>query len=789
MKKLNRMLLRELWKNKGQFLAASAVVFAGIAMFSATFMAYLNLKNSLDFYYSQYRFLDYYAEVAGVSKGIIHKIQAVPGVRDAMGRVVKDVSADMGRDRRVTVRLISLPDQKAPPINDLYRVSGRSLGQSGSDVCLVGQKFAEFYGLHEGDKIKTIINLRTHEFRIHGVVGSPEFIYAMKNATSFAPSAEDFGILYVKESTAQEILGFQDAYNEVHLRFARGADSKAVIERVEHILKPYGFKRGVKRKDQLSHAMVENEIKQLEEMAWMFPVIFLTVAAIIIYIMQKRLVHNQRNLIGVMKAFGYADGRILWHYLLHSLAIAVAGALPAVGVGYWMGAGMTAMYNQIFNIPVMQVHMVWDIVWLGMALSGGFCLWAGYGSAKRVLKIRPAQAMRSETPAGGRRVVLERFKAFWSRLSFGWKMSIRNLFRSPQRTIFTVLGMVFTIMFIIITMFFLDSIDYIFDQHFFVMQRQDHKVIFAKPANYQDASELASLKGVRRSEPILEVPVQIKNGWMKQETTVVGLDRRHTLTALFDASRQPTELPKQGILLAESVAEKLQIHIGDTVEIKFYLGDLKEKTVPVVGFVKQYAGFNCYMSLESLGDLLEEGPFATGALITVQRGWEKKVIRKLYEMPGIETVEGRLKAYDSFMELMEFNNYFFGMMLFFGALMGFSIIFNTTVINIMERRREMASLRVLGYSPQELERTMLRENLMMATVSVVPGLLLGRFLAGILAKQFSTDHLFAFEIVIYPKTYLISLAMVFVFTFLAQAANRKQIVGLDMVEVLKNREG
>lgn len=788
MKKLNRMLLREIWKHKGQFLAAAAVVFAGVAMFSATFMAYHNLKNSLDYYYSKYRFLDYYAEVVGVSSGIIRKVRGVDGVQDAMGRVVQDVSADMGGERRVTVRLISIPDHNPPLINDLYRVSGRAMG-SRSDHCLVGQKFAEFYGLNVGDRIKTVINLRTYEFKVHGVVGSPEFIYAMKNAASFTASAEDFGILYIKESTAQEILGYQDAYNEVHVRFTHSTDPKAAIKRIEYILKPYGLVRGVERKDQLSHSMVDAEIKQLEEMAWMFPVIFLTVAAIIIYIMQKRLVYNQRSLIGVMKAFGYSDGRILWHYLLYSLAIALAGAAPATGAGYILGAGMTAMYNQIFSIPVMRVEMAWEIVGIGIVLSVGFCLWAGFGSARKILKIRPAEAMRPEVPMGGHRIALERFTKLWRRLSFGWKMSIRNLFRSPQRTLFTVLGMVFTIMFIIITMFFMDSIDYIFKQHFFVMQRQDHKVIFAKPAKYQDATELASLRGVRKAEPIMEVPVQITHGWMKQETTLVGLDHRHTLTRLFNEHRRSAELPDGGILIAESIAEKLQIQVGDSVKIKFYLGDLKEKTVPVVGLVKQYAGFNCYMNLKSLGGLLEEGTFATGSLITIQRNMERRVIRKLYEMPGVETVEGRLKAYDSFMELMEFNNYFFGMMLFFGALMGFSIIFNTTVINIMERRREMASLRVLGYSPQELERNIFRENLMMALVSLGPGLLLGRFLSGVLAKQFSTDHLFAFEIIIYPKTYLISIALVLVFMVLAQAANRKQVFNLDMVEVLKNREG
>ena len=789
MRKLNIMLFREIRKSKGQFLAAAVVVFAGITMFVAVYMSYLNLKSSLEKFYDDYRFLHYYAEATHISPSVVRKVRKIKGVSEAYGRISQDVSADMGVDRRVTVRLLSLPEYERPPINRLLVVSGRYIGSNPSDSCLVGEKFASFYKIRPGDKLKTIINLRTQEFRVAGIVSSPEFIYAMKSATAFTPSAEDFGIVYIQESMARSILGYGDTYNEVHVRFFAGADNDAAIDKIEYLLKPYGFIRGVQRKDQLSHSMVDGEIKQLEEMAWMFPAIFLTVAALIIYIMQKRVINHQRTQIGVMKAFGYRDYRILGHYLLYSLLVAVVGTIPAIWVGSWLGTQMTTLYNELFNIPVLEAKLDLEILMIAILISSAFCLLAGFQSTKKVLSIQPAQAMRPEAPKMGRRILLERWRTFWMQLSFGWKMSIRNLFRSSQRTSFTILGMTFAVMFLLITLFFFDSIDYVFTQHFFMMQKQDYKVIFSKTVDYYDALELRTINGVRKVEPIMEIPVEIQNGWMKKESIVVGLPQGSDLTCLIGSQRQPVVLPKGGIMLAEPIADKLGVKAGDTVSMKILIGDLKEKRVKVAGTVKQYAGFNCFMNLHALGSLLEEGDFATGALLTIDKGDSRQVIRDLYKQPGVETVEGRLKKYESFMELMEFNNLFFGMMILFGVLMGFAIVFNTTVINIMERNRELASLRVLGYTRKETESIIFRENMLMGLVSLAPGIMLGRIICDLLAKQFSTDHLFAFEVVIYPRSFILTIASVFLYIVLAQWANRKSIYGLDMVEVLKNREG
>lgn len=781
------MILREILKSKGQFIAAAAVIFAGIVMFSASYMSYQNLKNSVDSYYEQYRFLDYYAEVQSLSQAAVNEVKGLKGVKDAIGRITVDVGADMSENKRVTVRLISLPDKGQPEINQLVLRSGGYLSDNDQNSCLVSRKFAEFYRLKKGSKIKAVINLKIHEFNVDGIVDSPEFIYAMKSSTEVSPSPEKFGVVYIKESAAKSILGTGAMYNQLLAVFEKGSAEKELVDEVEDTLQPYGFISGTEREDQLSNTMVDNEISELEQIAFMFPMLFLTVAATIIYIMQRRIISNQRTLIGVMKALGYTNGRILLHYILYSVLIAFTGAIPAVFVGLLVGMKFTQLYNQIFSIPVMEIKIYWSIFAMGILMSIGFCLLAGYNAAKRVLDIQPAEAMRSEAPKSGKRIFLERVGFIWNRLYFGWKMSIRNIFRSRTRTMFTIVGMMATIMFFMVSLFFMDSIKFILHQNFEVFQRQDYKVVFSQPSSYYDAIELKSLNGIRKVEPILEVPIELTKGWRTEETLAIGLINDNSFYRLIDEIRAPVKVPGSGILIAHSIAEKLDIKPGDTVKVKLYLGKVLEKDVKVAGIVKQYAGFSCYMNIKELGELAEEGIYATGALISMKAGSEDLVIDKLYEMSGIETVEARADSYKDFLQFMNLMNTFVAFMIFFGTIMGFAIVFNTTVINIMERRRELASLKVLGYTGREVENIILRENMMIGVISLLPGIVFGRFMCGFLAHQFSNE-LFALEVVISPITYIITCLSVFVFTVIAQLANRKSISGLDMVEVLKNRE-
>lgn len=789
MNKLNKMLWRDIRKSWGQFVAAAVVVFVGITIFAAIYSSYLNLKNSLEYYYREYNFLDYYAEARNITPEAIKKIKALEGVKEAIGRISIDVGADMGAEKKAVVRLISLPADTHPSVNDVYLLSGDYFSSTGKKKCLVTQKFAEYYNIKKGDKLKLIINNNLNEFEIQGLVASPEYIYAIRSGISAFPSPGDFGIVYIKDEAFQTLLGYRNIFNEIHVVLEEEVDKpQHIFNKIEDILKPYGFIKGIERKDQLSNYTVAEEIKQLESFAFMFPALFLFVATMMIYIIQKRLINYQRTLIGTIKALGYSNKSIFWHYIKYSVLVTLAGSLPGVIAGIYLSKGITVEYNKIFSIPLLYHRIYGEVFFVGILFSMVFCVMAGIQATRGILSIQPAQAMRPEIPKVGKKIALEHIKPLWVRLSFGWKVSIRNVFRNRQRALLTFLGTVLTIMFLLVSMFFMDCVDYIFKFHFFEFQKQDYKVVFNRPAAYEDVVELQRIKGIKEVEPILEVPVEMKNGWHKKETVLVGITEENSLYRLRDEELNPVQVPTKGMLVAEALAQQLSVKKGDKLTLKFFLGNIEEKEVQVAGFVKQYAGFMCYMNLKELGVLLEEGKFGTGALIKVEKGAATSVEKELYDIPGVESIESRNEAYHALQEMMAFMYIFIFLLLIFGIIMGVAIIFNTTLINIMERRRELASLRVMGYTIKEIEKTIFRENALICIIALIPGIALGKAMSHLFVKQF-VNKLFALEVVIYPRTYLITLVCVLVFVFLAQWASRRNIKSLDMIEVLKNREG
>ncbi len=809
------MLLREILNAKSQFFAVAAVMFFGITLFYSSYMAYFSLKESVAAYYERYNFLDYYAEARNVTPEIIKKIKEIEGVSEAIGRISAEInafappkkegavknafiSADIGGTgknsiRKITLRLISLPDRNLPEINSLLVQQGSYFDSDNKYLCLVNNKFAEFYDLKKGDTIKTIINLRQCDFKLSGVVSGPEFIIALKSITS--PLSDDFGIIYVKESAAQQILGYESSYNQVHVRFKKGADAKSAIDKIEKMLKPYGFSNGFDRDKQFSYKVISEEIKNLQNTALMFPSVFLFVAATIIYIMQKRLVNNQRTQIGVMKAFGYSNAAVLWHYVKYALLMAATGCVPALFAGYQLGSLLLNVYNQVFAIPELDPKIYWKVVGMSLFISFAFSFLASFNSVKRISRIQPAQAMRTEPPEAGRTIFIEKIKPVWNCFSFSYKMIFKNIFRNAQRTSLNVFGISATIMFFMISMFFADSIDFAFNSQFFEFQKQDYSVIFSRPSAAADVMALESVGGVASAEPVVQLGVEIIKGWQKRETVLIGLAKSNKFTRLIDDDLKPMELPDEGIVIAHMLARSFSIKKGDMITVKTYIGNFKLKDasreiikrVRVAAIAKQYAGINCFMSEKALKDFLGEGSFATGAYIKTQKGRGTEVKKKLLEYSGIDEVQGRLDIYNAFMDQLKFMKVFVTIMIIFGGVMGFAIIFNSTLISIMERMRELASLKVLGYTQYELKRLLFVENILICAFSCAPGAAVGYLMCEFVGYLFSND-MFALEIVIYKKTYLIAFFLVFLCTVIAGLATGRSLNNLDMVEVLKSRE-
>jgi putative ABC transport system permease protein len=338
-----------------------------------------------------------------------------------------------------------------------------------------------------------------------------------------------------------------------------------------------------------------------------------------------------------------------------------------------------------------------------------------------------------------------------------------------------------------VSLFFLDSLDYILKQQFFRFQKQDYTVKFSKPVPSDEARQLYNINGIEKIEFITEAPLQLQNGTKKEEAIVIGLVDQNSLIELVDMKGSEIKVPNTGIILSNTTAKTLSLKPGDKISIKPLSGNQEPVTISVVAIAKQYTGSTCYMNSSELQKILGSKIF-TGALVDTSSGMKDLVKASLLDIPQTDMVESPLSSYRNFLKLTEFMNIFIIVMVVFGSIMGFSIIFNTTIINIMERQRELASLRVLGYSKKEVRKTIFRENLFLGFISLVPGIILGRIMCEVFSRQFSND-LFTLEVILYPRTYVVAVFSMFIFIIFAQWANKNKVSGLDMVRVLKNREG
>ncbi|KNY25785.1 FtsX-like permease family protein [Pseudobacteroides cellulosolvens] len=788
MRKLDKMLFREILKTKWQFIAAAAVIFAGITIFTATIISYRNLKNSMDYSYEKYGFLDYYAKTLGnnISPDLIEKIRIIDGVDNVMGRLTVDASSDIKDKKKIPVSIISVPDKGMPSINNFSVMSGNYI--DGNNQCLLSNRFGKFYDLKNGDSINVSINNKNYSFMVAGLALGPEFFKLMKSPSSLSSSDGDFGLVFVRESQMSAILGSKGNYNEVHVLFKKGSKNQAIIKNIENLLEPVGLMSSTERNKQLSHIMVSDDIDQVKTLASIIPVLFLLVAAAIIYIMQKRIITNQRVIIGSMKAFGYSDNRILFHYIKYSIVLSLMGSIPAIIAGILLGRLMTyEMYLKMYEFPKVITSSSFDLFAFSILLSLVFCVAGSFSAAKKVLRIVPAQAMRPESPKAGKRILIERLTFIWNKLGFGWKVTLRNVFRSRQRSLLTIMGFVFSIMLFLVVFSITDTVDDLIDFHFNTLQLQDYTADFKKPLPYDDAVKLVSKDSKVKAEPILELPVEIIKEDEKKDTKLIAVNSNMTLNKLIDDEGNDVAVPDDGILISNGISKKLSINKGDTISVKIYFNDVKVIKIKVQSIIKQAIGFNCYINMNSVIKYMNFPRYATGVMVKTSDGNKDFMEKSLLNTPEIESVENREKSLSSIRALIKLIYYFAGFMAVFCVIMGFSIIFITTIINLTERNRELASLKVLGYSDKEIGRTIFRENIILGIIALIPGILLGISISNVIIPELNSRMMYL-ESVISVRSYIVTILSVLIYISLAQLTIKRSIRNLDMVEVLKNRE-
>jgi putative ABC transport system permease protein len=787
MRTLDLKLLRELRRHWVQVTSIALVMGCGTMTIMGLRGTLTSIRAARDAYYADYHFGDVFAHLQRAPSPIARRIAGIRGIAAFETRIVRDVRVDVpGLSEPAVGRMVSIPEVRRPMLNDLHVRQGRWIAPGRSDEALVSEGFARVNNLRPGDSLSVVSNGRWQRVHIVGVALSPEFVVEYAGSGIFVDNRR-YGILWTSARALETAFDMDDAFNDVVVRLAPGADEQSVVTELNALLAPWGATNAHGRRDQPAARALDAEFMQLRTNATIFPLFFLVVAAFLLNVVLSRLVSSQRDEIAALKAFGYSHREVGLHYLGFGLAAVALGAAVGIPLGMWMGAKFTGLYADYFRFPVLPSKVDWSAAALGVGVSGSFALLGAFSGVRRVTQLPPAEALRPESPARFRPLLLERL-GLARAVSPGVRMVLRNLERRPLRTASTVLGVALAVALLASGRFPYDAFDRLMSVEFEEAQRYDALVMFAGQRAARSALELEQIDGVLAAEAFRATGVRITSGVHSRTTTITGLEPRSTLYRLVDADGRAYAPPTGGCVMTSGLARLLGIRAGDTIRVELIERGNDVRSLVVTGVFDPMIGQGLFMTRGAVNRLLREDEAASGAYLSIAPGYEERVLARLKHLPDVLGATSRAATIRNIDEQMRQSMVFVLTLIITSAcLIAIGVVYNSARIALSERGRELASLRVLGFTTNEVAGMLLGEQGVILLLSLPVGVGIGAAFSFALAHGFETEQ-FHFPYVFALGSQLFAAGVVSAAAVIAGVVVRRRVRRLDMVAALRTRE-
>lgn len=787
MRALDLKLFRDLKRLWAQTLAISLVVAGGVATLILAVGSYRSLDETRSTYYERYRFADVFAVAKRVPVSVAERISEIPGVAAVDPRIAKLALLDIpGFAAPATGQLISLPDMGEPSLNRLYLRSGRWPEPGRSEEVVVSEGFAEAHGFASGARFSAILNGRKQPLLIVGIALSPEFIYAV-GPGDIMPDDRRFGIIWMSEKALASAYDLDRAFSSIAVKLLKGTSEREVITAVDDLLNRYGGRAAYGRKDQASHAWLDHELDMLKNMSRTLPPIFLLVSAFLINLTLSRLVALEREQIGLMKAVGYGNISIAIHYIKFITLIVAIGVVIGGAAGTWLGAYVTSVFANYFHFPFLVFAKSPDLYVVAALLSLAAAVLGAAGTLREVMKLPPAVAMQPPAPARFHRI-LPALGAAHEIISQPAMMTLRNLIHHPFRAAFMALGISLSTAILIVSLFTRDTMEHLIDVTYFLADRQDATLNFVEKRPRDVVMQVGRLPGVLDAEPYRDVSVRIRNGNIERRIVITGRPRNADLSRVIDVNLRNVVLPETGLAISSMLAKILGLKVGDSVEIELLEGTRRTVNLPVTALVEDYFGIRGMMDAEALARLMREAPAANRVNVSLDPSSLNLFYASVKGLPMVSGLGLQKVSLTNFRNLAAiFVTTMATIYTVLAAVIAFGVVYNGARISLSERARELASLRVLGFTRAEVFRALLLELAVLALLAQPLGWLFGYRLASIMQTALAGE-LMRVRLVIEPATYVLASAIVLFAAAASALVIRRRINHLDLVAVLKTRD-
>jgi putative ABC transport system permease protein len=780
MKNLFRKLFRDIKKSFGQFIAITIISAMGIMLLTGTAVIHSSLLNMTNSYYKKSNLASLSVYYLGIDDIGINMIKEIKGVQDAYGRLSLKAESTNKKSNFIVHTVSNDEKINVPTIN---------IGRLPRDIteCIIDYSYAASNNLKTGDKVSIVMNQKTYKLTISGIFNSAEYVYLVEDPTKSAmPNHKTFGLLYVNKSLGKSLIG-NNTYNEVLVTTDKKANLGIISKEIENSTNTNGFGSLILQKDQLSYSQLQSDIDTAASISKVFPYIFFLVAAVILFLSMSRTVQSERNQIGIMKALGISKGSITFHYLSYSLLCGLVGSIIGNILGVLLiPQALFSSYKMLYTFPEIKYSgFMWYIV-ISTVLVVLFGIFASLLSSTKALKEVPAQCLRPIPPKKVHKTWLEKREKLWNKISYKNKLIIRNILLNKRRAILSSIGVIGCIGILICAFGLKDAVNNLFDMQFNKIQKFDDIVTVSKPIPHNSIAPLNN--NISSIDKLSSIPAIIALS-KDVNTMLYVLSKDNKSIQLYDINNKGISLPDNGIVIPYKLAQEHHIKVGDSIFVRLEAVMYKNQAihVKVAAITVMYLSQDLYVSYEYL-QKLGIYPLVNGYYVSVKdKGLLSDTNEYLASLPDIESIVKNSSLKANITSMMGTLNTMVFIMIVMAAAMSLAVIFNISSINIFERRRDIATLKVLGYHKKEINSLVHVENYIVTVIGSVFGIVFGAVVYKAILNTIVSESMF-FPYDMSLRVVTLSVFLAFIFTMFANFMLKGKTRKIDMVESLKSVE-
>ncbi len=783
MRPLTKKLVRDLGHMWAQALSIALVLAGGVATYVALASSHASLLAARDAFYERSRFPDAFVHLSRAPESVAAELARLPGVQEVSTRLVERGTLVLeGMPDRPEALVVSQPEGDAP-LSALALREGRLAEHVGEGV--LSEAFAREHGLRPGAELPLVVRGLSTNTRVVGVALSTEHVMSLRPG-ELMPDPKRFAVVWVPRPALAAPLRMEGAFNDAVLDLAPGAPVRDVLDGLERALGPYGAAAAVGADKQPSNFFVASELSQLASTTRFVPALFFAVAAFLLHVVLGRVVELERQEIATLRALGLSGAEVAWHYVRLSWCIAFVGAAVGLAVGTRLGTAFLPLYEQFFRFPALPLEVPLSLVATAVAGSFVAASLGALSAVRRVLRLQPAQAMRAPAPARFRRSLLD---AVGSAMGPSSTMVIREVTRRPARTVLSATALALATGLLVVGRFSADAFEVFLDLAFHRAIWDDVAVSFEPPRTERAVRELAHLPGVLRAEGMRVVPVRFRVGLAARDGVLVGHTEGSVLRRTIGWVDGEVGVPPSGVVLTRKLGELLGVGPGDALGVQVLEGERRRGEVAVAGLVDEVAGLSAHASLATLAGLLGESQTVSTGLLATDPARDAELVRALAARPGVLGVSRRAHAVDRMRLHADTTTGATTLILTsFAMVIAVGVVYNNARIALSTRQRELASLRVLGFTLGELRGILVGELGLQVVLGLPLGFLVGRGMVQAVASSVDPET-FRFPAHVAPPTYAFAALTVAVGSAVSSWLVARALRRLDMVEALKTREG